>query len=188
MLTPHIMPMRQPSRPTSITTSVNIDTIAALAQARSVEPGFSVSLPQDATGVHTVALFPSDPAKEATLHIDQYSGQVLADVRWIHYGLAPKAVELGVALHEGKYFGRLNQALMSLACLLVITLCVSGTTLWWRLGGRAMQHDFPLWKGAMAIIMGLCVVFPLVGISLIAALLLDFWLLRRVPLLRNALV
>lgn len=178
---------------TIVSAGIDIDRVIALAQARGVAPGFSVSLPQNATGVYTVSLFPSDPTKEATLHIDRYSGEVLADVRWSDYGLAPKAVEMGVALHEGKYFGPLNQALMLVACLLVITVCVSGTVLWWRrrpegrLGAPAMPHNFPLWKGATAIIVLLGAVFPLVGISLVAVLLLDFLLIRRVPVLRRVM-
>lgn len=178
---------------TNTFTAVDIDTIVAVARAEGVAPGFSVSVPQDASGVYTVSLFPSDPAEEATLHIDQYSGQVLADVRWDDYGLAPKAVEMGVALHEGKYFGPLNQALMLVACLLVITLCVSGTVLWWRrrpagrLGVPAMPQSFPLWKGATAVIVALGLVFPLVGISLVLVLLLDYLCIQRVPLFRHVL-
>lgn len=48
------------------------------------------------------------------MHIDQYSGKVLADVRWQDYGVVPKAVELGIAIHMGKYFGFGNQLLMLL--------------------------------------------------------------------------
>lgn len=48
-------------------------------------PGYSISLPQGERGVYTVSLFADDPRHDATLHIDQYSGAVLAEVRWQDY-------------------------------------------------------------------------------------------------------
>lgn len=173
--------------------AVDVDSVVALAQARGVLPGFTLSLPADETGVYTVSIFPNDPANEATLHIDRYSGAVLADVRFADYALVPKAVELGIAIHEGKYFGPLNQLLMLCACLVVITLCVSGAAMWWqrrparRLGAPAMPKNFRLWKGAVAVLAILAVAMPLVGISLAVVLALDYLLIQRVPALRAAL-
>lgn len=74
--------------------TVNLDSIIALAQTQGAPAGFSVALPEGETGVYTVSAFPDDPTQEITLHIDQYSGQVLADVRWQDYGVVPKAVEM----------------------------------------------------------------------------------------------
>jgi len=172
-------------------TPVNLDGVVALGQAKGVTPGFSVSLPADADSVYTVSIFPDDPAKQATLHIDQYSGAVLADIRYADYAPVPRAVELGIAVHEGKYFGPLNQLVMLLACLAVITLALSAAVMWWqrrpagRLGAPAMPANFPLWKGAAAIMAALGIIFPLAGISLIAVLLLDYLLLQRVPVLKQ---
>lgn len=173
--------------------AVTLDTVASIAQQRGVAPGYTVSIPSEPTGVYTVSIFPDDPAKEATLHIDQYSGEVLADVRFAQYGLVPKAVELGIAVHEGKYFGLANQLLMFGACLLIILLAVSGVVMWWqrrpagRLGAPAMPSNLPLWKGAVAVIAVMGVLFPLVGISLLIVLAVDWLLVRRIPALRTAI-
>lgn len=171
--------------------AVTINTIAQIAQERGVVPGHTISFPADEKGVYTVSVFPPNPADEATLHIDQYSGEVLADVRWAQYGVVPKAVELGIALHEGKYFGLANQLLMLAACLLIILLCVSGVVMWWRrrpagvLGAPTVPANFPLWKGAagIAVVMGL--MFPLMGLSLVVIVALDFLLISRVPMLKR---
>ncbi|MBC8160687.1 MAG: PepSY domain-containing protein [Roseiflexaceae bacterium] len=174
-------------------TPVNLDSVVALAQAQGVASGFSVSLPDAAEGVYTVSIFPNDPGKQATLHIDQYSGAVLADVRFADYALVPKAVEMGIAVHEGKYFGPLNQIVMLLACLVVITLAFSAVVMWWqrrpakRLGAPAMPKNFPIWKGAVALIAVLGIAFPFVGISLVVVLLLDYLVIQRVPMLKAAL-
>ncbi len=121
-----VLPLQQND---SLPSPVTLDTVAALVKTNRFAPGFSVSLPQDKTGVYTVSVFPNNPTQERTLHIDQYSGKVLADVGWKDYGLVPKAVEIGIAIHMGKYFGIANQLLMLAACLMVMIVCVSAIVL-----------------------------------------------------------
>jgi uncharacterized iron-regulated membrane protein len=177
----------------AVGTPVNLDSIVALAEHKGLVPGFGVSLPADEYGVYTVSVFPNDARDQATLHIDQYSGNVLADIRFADYGLVPQMVETGIALHEGKMFGLPNQLLMLGACLIVILLTVSGAVMWWqrrpegRLGAPPMPQNVPLWKGAVAIICVLGVLFPLVGISLVVVLLLDWLVIARIPVLKRAL-
>ncbi|CAA9396313.1 Uncharacterized iron-regulated membrane protein; Iron-uptake factor PiuB [uncultured Leptolyngbya sp.] len=172
-------------------TPVNLDSVIALAQSKGAPAGFSVSLPETKTGVYTVSASPDDPTQEMTLHIDQYSGKVLAEVRWQDYTLVPKAVELGIAIHMGRYFGLRNQLLMLFACLIVILLCLSGLVMWWQrrpargIGAPALPEYVAQWRTPMAIVAVLGAVFPLVGISLVTVLLLDYLLLSRLPFLKR---
>jgi uncharacterized iron-regulated membrane protein len=175
------------------TLPVTLDSVVALAQAKGVTPGFSVSLPQDETGVYTVSVFPDNPTQERTLHIDQYSGQVLADVGWQEYTLIPKAVEMGIAIHMGKYFGFANQLLMLAACLIVVILCVSGAVMWWqrrpdgRIGAPTLPPYTQQWQIPIWIVAVLGIIFPLVGFSLLAVLLLDYLVIARIPALKRVL-
>ncbi|MDX2214150.1 MAG: PepSY domain-containing protein [Oculatellaceae cyanobacterium bins.114] len=172
---------------------VNLDSVITLAQAEGAPPGFSVSLPDSKTGVYTVSAFPNNPTQEMTLHIDQYSGKVLADVRWQDYGWVPRAVEMGIAIHMGKFFGLGNQLLMLFACLLVIVLCMTGTVMWWQrrpkaagwLGAPTLPPHVQSWRVPLAIAAILGLVFPLVGFSLVAVLLLDYGVLSRIPFLKR---
>lgn len=154
------------------------------AEARGVQPGYSITLPKGERGVYTVALFADDPRNDATLHLDRYSGAVLADVRWRDYGLVARAVESGVMLHEGKMFGLANQLLMAAICLLILFSSVSGLLLWWqrrpagRLGVPPLRHDLPRWKAAVGVMLVLGAIFPLVGASLLLIWLLDRLLTR----------
>ena len=160
------------------------------AAERGVQPGYSITLPKGETGVYSIALFADDPRNDATLHIDQYSGAVLADVRWKDYGLVARTVETGVVLHEGKLFGLANQLFMLLVCLLILLSAVSGLVMWWirrpqgRFGVPPLRHDLPRWKTAIVIMCLLGAAFPLVGASLLLIWALDWLLLSRLAGLR----
>ncbi|HLA30276.1 MAG TPA: PepSY domain-containing protein [Pseudomonas sp.] len=169
---------------------ISLQQVVDSAVARGVQPGYSITMPKGETGVYSVALFADDPRHDATLHIDQYSGAVLADVRWQDYGLVAKAVETGVVLHEGKLFGLANQLFMLAVCLLVLLSAVSGLLIWWmrrpagKFGVPPLRHDLPRWKTAIAIMLLLGAAFPLVGASLLLIYGLD-WLLSRVVRVRR---
>jgi uncharacterized iron-regulated membrane protein len=164
---------------------IPLQQVVDIATAKGVTPGYSITLPKGADGVYTIAVFADDPRNDATLHIDQYSGQVLADVRWKDYGLVARSVETGVMLHEGKLFGLANQLVMLGVCLLVLLSSVSGLVIWWKrrpqgqLGVPPLRHDLPLWKTAVVIIIVLGVAFPLVGMSLVVIGLLDWLVISR---------
>lgn len=165
--------------------AIGLQQVQDIARQRQVEPGYSITLPTTASGVFTVAVFADDPRNDATLHIDQYTGQVLADVRWQDYSPVARATEVGVMLHEGKMFGALNQLAVLLICLMILLSAVSGLVIWWkrrptgRLGVPPLRHDLPKWKTAMWVMLALALAFPLVGASLIAVWLLDRLLLSR---------
>ena len=162
---------------------IKLQDVVDTANLRKVEPGYSITLPTTATGVFTVAVFADDPRNDPTLHVDQYTGEVLADVRWQHYSNVARATEMGVMLHEGKLFGSLNQIAILLVCLMILLSSVSGLVIWWkrrpqgRLGVPPLRHDLPTWKTGVVIMLALAVLFPLVGASLIGVWVLDRLLL-----------
>ncbi len=173
--------------------STVFNKVIALALKNGAPPGFTVAFPEEETGVYTVSAFPNDPRQEVTMHIDQYSGELLASVGWQDYGLIPKAVEMGVAIHMGKYFGLANQLLMLFAALVTILLSITGTVLWWQrrpkglglIGAPAMPPYVQHWRVPLVIVAVMGFIFPLVGLSLVAVLLFDYLVLSRVPILRR---
>lgn len=166
---------------------VSLQQVYKTATTRKVEPGYSITLPTTAEGVFTIAVFADDPRNDATLHVDQYTGEVLTDVRWQHYGNVARATEMSVMLHEGKLFGSPNQIAILLVCLMILLSSISGLVMWWkrrpqgRLGVPPLRHDLPTWKTGVVIMLALAMLFPLVGASLIAV-----WLLDRLLLLGRA--
>ena len=162
---------------------VTLQQVFETATARKVEPGYSITLPTTAEGVFSIAVFADDPRNDATLHVDQYTGEVLADVRWQHYPTVARVTEMGVMLHEGKMFGSLNQIAILLVCLMILLSSISGLVIWWkrrpqgRLGVPPRRHALPTWKTGVAIMLLLAVLFPLVGASLLAVWAVDRLLL-----------
>ncbi|MNO61044.1 PepSY-associated TM helix [compost metagenome] len=172
---------------------IGLQQVVDLANGAGVVPGYAIALPQGEEGVYTVSVFADDPRNDATLHVDQYSGKILADVRWQDYGAVAKSVELGVTLHEGKMFGVANQLLILAVCLMVLFSAVSGVVIWWkrrpqrRLGVPPLPHALPVWKGGLLIVIALGVAFPLVGLSLLLVWGLDWLVLSRLVRSRPAL-
>ncbi|MBJ9974750.1 PepSY domain-containing protein [Pseudomonas sp. S75] len=164
---------------------VSLQQVQDLADARGVAPGYSITAPTTAQGVFTVSVFADDPRHDATLHVDQYTGKVLADVRWQDYGTAARATELGVMLHEGRMYGPVHQALILLVCLMILLGALSGLVMWWKrrpqggLGVPRLRHDLPRWKTAVGVMLVLGVAFPLVGVSMVVMWLIDGVVLRR---------
>ena len=164
---------------------ISLQDVQNVAEQRKVEPGYSITLPTTDTGVFTIAVFADDPRNDATLHVDQYTGKVLADVRWEDYGNVARATEVGVMLHEGKMFGVINQIIVLLICLMILLSAVSGVVIWWKrrpqgkLGVPPLRHDLPNWTTAMVIMFALAVAFPLVGDSLVVVWVLDRVLFSR---------
>jgi len=121
-----------PSSATTSLPSIDVDTAVAILAQQGLTTGYRLSLPQGADGVYTAYTYPNRPQGQRTLHIDRYSGRLLAEVDYADYGWLAKAVELGVALHMGNYFGVANQIVMLLACIGVVMLVVTGLNMWWH--------------------------------------------------------
>ena len=136
----------------------------------------------------------SDPTSDRTVHVDQYSGAPLADVRFEDYSVYGQAMAVGIAFHEGD-LGIWNIALNTLVCLSVIFLSVSGVVLWWkRRPAKALRLAAPpqpkataLWQGALLIGFAISMMFPLAGLTLLTVLAADYLVLSRIPALRRVL-
>ncbi|MEG0007548.1 MAG: PepSY domain-containing protein [Aeromonas sp.] len=164
---------------------IPLQQVVDIAKARQVTPGYSITPPAGKSGVYTIAIFADDPRNDATLHIDQYSGKVLADVRWQDYGPVAKTVETGVMLHMGKMYGWPHQIAMFLICLMVLLSAVSGLWIWWsrrpqgRLAAPPLPAKLPPLRGTLVVMALLGICFPLVGASMVAIWLLDTLIFSR---------
>lgn len=150
-----------------------------------IPAGTPVRFPEGPLGVYTAMSFPDDVRGQRVVHLDRYSGAVLADVGYPDYGIAGRATSWGVSLHTGRQFGLVNQLVMLAGCLAIVLLAVSAVVMWWkrRPHGRLAaptrrQGDRAAW-GAIGVAALLGVFYPLLGASMLAALLIDVAIPRR---------
>jgi uncharacterized iron-regulated membrane protein len=180
-------------------TVLNLSAIVELGRMIGLEGRFRVSYPGDETGVWTLgqnsmSYDGNSPTIDRTVHVDQYTGKVLADVRYADYGLTAKAMAVGIALHEGQ-LGLWNFVLNALFCAAVVFTCLSGVVMWWkrrpsgaaRLAAPPAPQDVPLAKGVVLIALALSMLFPLLGLTLLAVLAFDMLVLSAMPPLKRVL-
>ena len=111
---------------------LSMDDVVSIANREGIHPSYKVYIPSEKEGVYTLSAFPPKAQDEVTMHIDQYSGAILTDYRYDHYGVIGKIVAWGITLHKGTEFGFINQLISLFICLGIIFVAVSGCYLWWK--------------------------------------------------------
>ncbi len=178
---------------------VTADSLVSLGRDLGIEGRFRVVYPSSDDGVWTINRDTmnsdsNDPFSDITVHVDQHTGKILADVRFADYSIAGKVMAAGIPAHMG-LLGTWNFVLNTLYCLSVIFLCISGAVMWFirrpansmRLAAPPAPSDMPFWKGAALIAVLMALAFPLVGLTLLAVLAIDVLLISNIPALKRAL-
>ncbi|PSL40077.1 putative iron-regulated membrane protein [Planomicrobium soli] len=169
---------------------LSLDKVVETAEQEGIYPGYTVYIPQEQDGVYTLSIFSPRAQDEATMHIDQYTGAVLADYRYDNYGVIGKAIAWGITLHKGTQFGLPNQLISLFVCLGVIFVAASGIYLWWKrkpqkgLGAPAAPALVQK-KPFLLVMIGLGILFPLVGLSILTVWLLDWVVIQRIPTVKK---
>jgi uncharacterized iron-regulated membrane protein len=170
---------------------IGLDNAVTIANAAGMLPGYEISPPSGETGVYTAAIFPADLAYERTIHIDQYTGEQLVDVAFEDYPAGGKLIEWGINVHQGREWGLFNQILMLATCLVIIAMSLSAVVMWWkrrpagRIGVPPAPRERRIYVGLWAIAGVFGVLFPLTGITILAMILFDQFVIRFVPPLRR---
>lgn len=149
-----------------------LDEIVALAKHEGFTK-FRVNFPKGETGAWTVSAATisgdiKDPRADRTMHVDRWSGAVIADIGFADYSLAGKAMAAGVPLHQAG-LGPWNVALNILFCLVVIAMIVAaaGMALARRRKGGISVSPPPMpanrrsWALASLALLGVSMLFPL---------------------------
>ena len=124
-------------------------------------------------------LFPDDIRGVRVVHLDRYSGAVLADIGYDDYGGVGRVTEWGISLHTGRQFGWINQLVMLAGCLAIVALAVSAIVMWWkrrpqgRVAAPPRRQGDRAAAGAIAVGVLLGAAYPLLGASMLLALVVD---------------
>lgn len=115
---------------------------------------------------------------EIWMQLDATTGAVLIRATWDDHPPLAKLIAGGVDLHEGHFFGRANQIFNTIVAAALVWLCVTGFIGWYRRrpAGRVaappkQELTFP--KALVGTAIALCIVMPLLGLSVIVIETLD---------------
>ncbi|CAM8642768.1 PepSY-associated TM helix domain-containing protein [Sphingobium cupriresistens] len=163
---------------------IGVDAVARIAAMRGLRHGYQIILPSHPGAPYLVASLVQRADDARALTIDAASGAVVQDIDWRMFGPGAKAVEWGIAAHQGQQYGEANRLLMLAGCLCLLALCVTAPILWWKRRKHGRLHPPPASTPAIrrmvaALMLGLGIFFPLTGLSMLAALAGE-WLVGQV--------
>ncbi|MDD1781449.1 PepSY domain-containing protein [Enterovibrio sp. ZSDZ35] len=136
----------------------------------------------------------SNPTQDRTMHVDQYSGDELADIGFADYNLLAKSMAAGIALHKGGV-SVVNKILNVVFCVVFMVISFIGGIMWWkrrpRGAGRLAAPPSPegsgFWVVGFITLATICVLFPLAGASVIAIVGIDWLVFRKVPAIKQVI-
>lgn len=165
------------SDPETRTPALSLEAMLERARAAGARETLEV-WPVSGAGPVNVRSRLDTAASEVFLRLDRHSGAVLAHAYWSDYPALPKAIATGVDLHEGKFFGRANQIFNTIVAGALVWLVVTGFIGWYRRrprGGLAAppRRTVPLTRTVIGTGAVLCVVLPLLGLSVAMVYSLD---------------
>jgi uncharacterized iron-regulated membrane protein len=144
-----------------------------------VKRGASLTLPDGPRGAYVATWRPDRVEDTRVVYLDPYTGRVLGDVGFKDWGPAAKAIEWGIAVHQGQEYGPLNRYVMLAGCGAIVLLAVSAVAMWWKrrpsgaLGVPPAPANAASARGLILIAVAFGVLYPLVGATLVAAFLID---------------
>jgi uncharacterized iron-regulated membrane protein len=161
---------------------IGLDKAVGIFDVMGLHRGYTVAIPVSSKGVYSASVYPDDLSQQRVVHLDQYSGKPLIDMSYADYGPLGKWLEFGINVHMGQQFGLANQLVLLAVCVAIVVLAVSAGVMWWKrrpsglLGVPPAPLNRRVFRGLIAILVIGGIVFPLVGVSLLVMLALD-WLL-----------
>lgn len=178
-------------------TPITLDSVDSYAKSLGFSGRYQINLPQDDKDVWTISQDSmsydmTSPVADQTVHIDRYTGKVLADNRYEDYNAFGKFMATGLALHMGT-MGLWSIIANVLFCLAVIAISISGMLMWWQrrpdsakdLQPPASGKKLPIpWQFAILLLVVACI-FPTAIMAIVVVALLDYLVLSLFPNVKN---
>lgn len=154
---------------------LNVDKMVDIALNQSLNGTISIEFPKNGQGVFSVsnrALWLQD---QQVIHFDQYSGKVIKSHDWNDVGLLMDMRLVAMKLHQGQYGAVSHWGVLLVALLFTLSTIAGLVAYLYRKpkggwGVIRVPASFKATKGLMVLIVGLGVLFPMFGISVVALL------------------
>ena len=180
---------------------VSLDLVVAAARDEGMQPGYTVIFPEDDLSDPAAPVYgsfalanpwPSKTQQSLTVYVDQFRGTTLGRPTADDWGGVSKGTDYLVSTHMGTQFGLLNRIVMTLGCVGVVWSIISAIVMYTKrrragsLGLPRRPADIRLAHrlGIIALVIG--IVYPLWGVTALAVLAFDHFVIRRTARLRVA--
>ncbi|ESQ89626.1 peptidase [Asticcacaulis sp. AC460] len=166
-----------------------VDGMADMARGLDLPPPVILSAPAKGN-LWKLSAEPGSPTERVSLMVEPQMLEVISRESFEDKKVVDQVVGIGIAAHEGRLFGWLNQLLGLLTAIGLLTLCVSAVVMWWQrrpndaLGAPALLPDERLGPGLSTLILVLAICLPVLGISLVAIAIIERLILRRISAAR----
>jgi len=171
--------LRERNAPTGGPGDIGVDAVVRIAARHGLASGYQLFLSASPGAPYLVTALTTRADDARAITIDAGTGAVVQDMDWRQFGMGAKSVEWGVATHQGQQYGEANRLLMLAGCLCLLALCLTAPILWWK---RRFAAPPPAPPGTARMVAGLMLalglLFPLTGLSMLAALGAE-WLVGR---------
>lgn len=164
-----------------------LDRLVPVVAALDLAPPVLIAPPAGAGQPWTAKSDAQDRPLRTDLTLDPSTGRILSRHDFGSRPLVDRIVDYGVAAHEGQLFGLANQLLNMAVAIGLVTLAISGAVMWWRrrpadaLGAPPVRRTSPVAISFVALLVLFGILLPMLGVSMIAVLLGERLLLRRIP-------
>ena len=158
---------------------IGVAHVAAIAASRHLPPPWTMTIPTQPGAPYLVSRTIARAEDARALYVEAATGRVLQDSRHVDFGVGARTIEWGVAVHQGQEYGEPNRLLMLGGCIGIVLLSLSAPILWWkrrgagRLEGPPRETDRRVVRGHAVVMLALGLIFPLTGLSMLAALVGD---------------
>lgn len=181
------------NRPNAPVDLANVDRIVAALKPLSLLPPVVIAPPgartfEGQSPEWTAKSMTANRPKRVDLVMDATTGAIKSRKDFKDRHIIDQVVGTGIAAHEGRLFGWPNQLLGILTAVGLVLVSVSSVVLWLRrretgtLGAPAKLSSQPYMAWPMFVVVAiLAVCLPLFGLSLVVVLLLERFVLKRVP-------
>lgn len=180
-----------PNSTTSEGQTIAYSDVFETAREQGLQAPYEMRPPKNKMAAFWLRSASTDRNEQSELIIDQYSGQLLKRHDFADNPALARAVSYGISFHQGELYGWLNVVQNFIAASLGVILSVSGFVAWWmrRPKGSLGVPETPalnISNGLIFLVIGLAIIFPLMGGTLILALFLDWLLFRHLGWFRTA--
>jgi uncharacterized iron-regulated membrane protein len=164
----------------SIATPLTVDQVIARIAPLRLEPPLRLYLPDAVTPYWRVRSETQNRPKVRELALDRLTGNLIHEQRFADKSTLDRAIQIGIAAHEGQLFGLPNQLLGFGTALGLLTICVSALVMWWRWrpGGslgipapRVAEFRIAAPLKLAIVVLGLLV--PMLGFSIVILWMVD---------------